>query len=92
MQNLLQQAPASDRQNTMQSYLRLTLRNLVAGMIELESLLIHDGDRSGADEALEKQELLNALRKTVAVLHKTREHFKSKELGELRVELEAVLK
>lgn len=92
MQKLLQQAPASNRQATMQSYLRLTLRNLVAGMIELESLLIHDGDRTGADEALEKQELLNALRKTVAVLHKTREHFKSKELGELRAELEALLR
>ncbi len=75
----------------MQSYLRLTLRHLVVGLVELEHLLIHDGERLGADQAAEKQELLNAVRKTVGVLQKTKDHFKSKELGELRKELETLL-
>jgi len=91
LQQLLLQPAAADRQATMRSYVRLTLRNLVVSLIELEHLMIHDGERLGMDEAVEKQELLNAVRKTVGVLQKTRDHFKSKELGELRKELETLL-
>jgi DNA-binding response OmpR family regulator len=91
LQVLLRQAPAADRQATMQSYVRLTLRNLVVGLIELEHLMIHDGERLGTDVAVEKQALLNSLRKTIGVLQKTKDHFKSKELGELRKELENLL-
>ncbi len=90
IQKLLQQTPASDHQPAMQSYLRLTLRNLVVSLVELEHLLIHDGERLGTDEAIQKQDLLKAIRKTVGVLHKSRDHFKSKELGELRKELESL--
>ena len=88
LQQLLQQAPPADRQVNMQSYVRLTLRNLVVGLMELEHLLIHDGERAGEDHALEKQEMLNAVRKTISVLEHPRNHFKSKELGDLRKELE----
>jgi ActR/RegA family two-component response regulator len=91
IQKLLQQAPTVDSESVMQSYLRLNLRNLVVGLVELENLLIHDGKRLGMDEAVQKQELVNAVRKTVGVLEKTRDHFKSKELGELRKELEALV-
>ena len=91
LQQLLQQAPAADRQAAMQGYVRLMLRNLVVGLIELEHLLIHDGERLGTDAAVQAQELSNAVRKTIGVLHKTKDHFKSKELGELRKELESLL-
>jgi len=91
IQKLLQQAPAVDSKSAMQSYLRLNLRNLVVGLVELEHLLIHDGKRLGTDEAVQKQELVNAVRKTIGVLEKTRDHFKSKELGELRKELESLV-
>jgi ActR/RegA family two-component response regulator len=91
LQQLLTQPADSERRATMQSYLRLTLRHLVVSLIELENLLTHDGDRLGTDQALEKQELVNALRKTVGVLEKTKGHFKSKELGELRKDLETLL-
>jgi len=91
LQQLLLQPAAADRQATMRSYVRLTLRNLVVSLIELEHLMIHDGERLGTDLAVEKQELLNAVRKTVGVLQKTKDHFKSKELGELRKELETLL-
>ena len=91
LQQLLQQAPAADRQAAMQGYVRLTLRNLVVGLIELEHLLIHDGERLGTDAAVQTQELSNAVRKTIGVLQKTKDHFKSKELGELRKELESLL-
>jgi hypothetical protein len=75
----------------MQGYVRITVHQLVVGLIELEHLLTHDGGRLGTDQAVEKQELLTALRKTVSILHKTRDHFKSKELGELRKELESLI-
>jgi YesN/AraC family two-component response regulator len=91
IQRLLQQSAPADRQATMQSYVRLTLRNLVVGLIDLEHFLIHDGGRLGTDRAIEKQEWHNAVRKTVGVLQKTRDHFKSKDLGDLRKELEALL-
>ncbi|HEV2695624.1 MAG TPA: response regulator [Verrucomicrobiae bacterium] len=91
IQKLIQQHPGPGRAAAMQSYLRLTVRNLVVGLIELEHLLVHDGSRLGTDQALEKHELLNAVRKTVGVLEQTRAHFKSKELGELRKELESLL-
>ena len=88
IQKLVSQVPGPGRQAAMQSYLRLALRNLVVGLVELEYLLINDGQRLGTDQALEKQELLNAVHKTIRTLQKTRDHFKSKELGELRKELE----
>ena len=91
IQKLLQQTPTADSESVMQSYLRLNLRNLVVGLVELENLLIHDGKRLGMDEAVQKQELANAVRKTIGVLEKTRDHFKSKELGELRKELETLV-
>jgi hypothetical protein len=91
LQRLLQQSPASGRQPAMQSYVRLTLRHLIVGLVDLEHLLIHEGENLGTDAAVEKQELLNAVRKTVGVLEKTKDHFKSKELGELRKELTALL-
>jgi ActR/RegA family two-component response regulator len=91
VQRLLQQPVVADREAAMQSYLRLTLRHLAVSLIELENLLIHEGGRLGADQVVEKQELRNAVRKTVGVLQKTKDHFKSRELGELRKELESVL-
>ena len=91
LQKMLQQAPAADRQAPMRSYLRLTLRHLVVSLVELENLLTYEDGQLDTNRALEKQALLNALRKTVGVLQKTKDHFKSKDLGELRKELEGLL-
>jgi len=88
---MLQQAPPADRQSTMLSYLRLTLRNLVVGLVDFEHLLVHEGKALGADQAVEQQQMLSAIRKTIGVLQKTKEQFKNKELGDLRKELETLL-
>lgn len=88
IQKLILQATGSGREAVMQSYLRLALRNLVVGLVELEYLLVQEGQRLGTDVVLQKQELLGAVHKTIRTLEKTRDHFKSKELGELRKELE----
>jgi DNA-binding response OmpR family regulator len=91
LQKLLQHAPPAARPSTMQSYLQLTLRQLVVGLVELEHLLVHEGERSGADQIVEKQALLEGVRKTIGVLQKTKDHFKSKDLGDLRKDLEKLL-
>lgn len=80
-----------DRQAVQQDYMRLTLRNLVVGLIELENLMLPDPEASGVTGALEKQSFLNTLRKTIGVLSETRHQFKSKALGELRKELETLI-
>lgn len=92
LQRILEQPVAEDRAVTMHSYLRLTLRNLVVSLVELEGFLNLHGARAGANEAIERQELVGALRKTVAVLEKTKGQFKSKDLGELRKDLETLLR
>jgi len=91
IQHLLQQSGAADRQPTMQGYLRLTLRNLVVGLIELENLLSRSGEQLDTAQLVEKQSLLEGVRKTIGVLQKTKDHFKSKELGELRKDLERLI-
>lgn len=91
LQNLLEQPTPEARPSAMRGYLRLTLRNLVVGLVELENLLVSGSATGGEAGLLEKQELIAALRKTIAVLEKTRGQFKSKELGDLRKELENLL-
>lgn len=61
------------------------------GPIELEHLMIQDGGRRDTDQAVHEQEWRNAVCKTVGVLQKTEEHFKSKDLGDSRKELETLL-
>ncbi|MGC3958610.1 MAG: response regulator [Verrucomicrobiota bacterium] len=92
LQRLLQQPATSDRPSTMRQYLRVTLRNLVLGLVELESLFLRDDIGLGAGGVIERQNLLNAVRKTIGVLQRTKDHFKSKELAELRKDLELLLK
>ena len=73
-------------------YLQITVRHL--------GLMLHQLDRSvsllGADasgrELFEKLDVISSLRRTVEVIEGTRYHFKSKELGELRKDLEVVLR
>lgn len=91
IQKLLRQVTPEGRDATMQSYVRLTMRNLVVSLIELEHMLINDGERLGTDAALQKQELTNAIHKTISVLQKTRDHFKSKDIADLRKELESLM-
>jgi hypothetical protein len=91
LQGLWEQPAEAGRRAAMQSYLRLTLRNLVLGLVELENLLA-DESAAGGGRLLERHDLLAALRKTIGVLERTRGHFKSKELGELRKELEQLLR
>jgi hypothetical protein len=88
---ILRPSPLFDRQSTMMCHQRLKFRNPVVGLIDIEHLLILDGKTLERDRAVEKQEVLNAIRKTVGILQKPGEQFKNKELGDLRKELETLL-
>jgi DNA-binding response OmpR family regulator len=89
---LLRHAPADSQQSPLNSWMSITLRNLLLALMEMKHLASTIAVQPGGDQAVEHAELLSALSKTVLVLENTRRHFKSKELGELRKELEEVLR
>lgn len=70
--------------------LSLTLRHLILTLSDLEKssalLLQHD-----TPAQLDQVNLVSAIRHTVTVLERTRQNFKSRELGELRQNLERLL-
>ncbi len=87
---LEQMSDAPDGQPLV-NYLQITLRHFSTVLGELErSVAALAGDDSGR-AALSKIDLIASLRRTVQVLEKSREHFKSKELGELRKDLTTIL-
>lgn len=75
-----------------ESYLNLTLGNLLAVLIDLKHFTEALAAQPGKENILERVTLHRALRETIDVLEKTKQSFKSKELGELRHRLEALLK
>jgi DNA-binding response OmpR family regulator len=89
---LLRHAPADSPQSPVNSWMSITLRNLMLALMDLKHLATTVSGQPGSEQTVEQAELLSALSKTVAVLEHTRRHFKSKELGELRKELEEVLR
>lgn len=84
--------PLSARESSVAGdYLRVTLYNMITQLAELgRSVTVAASGPS--PEELDKLELVAALQQAIAVLEGTRKNFKSKELGELRRRLSAVLK
>jgi DNA-binding response OmpR family regulator len=73
-------------------YLKVTVRHLGLVLSELDRSVSLLGSDPASREAFGQLDLLNGLRRTVNVLERTREHFKSKDLGELRKDLEGLLR
>ncbi|MBL9204488.1 MAG: response regulator [Opitutaceae bacterium] len=78
--------------NAELGYLQVTVRNLVVILGQLHGTLAVMRNHPDQRELLGQIDLIGSLRRTVRVLEQTREHFKSRDLGELRKELDAVLK
>ncbi len=73
-------------------YLQIAVAQFAAQLAELDrSIALLAADESGR-AALSQLDVVTSLRRTVQVLEKTRDHFKSKDLGELRKDLEMVLR
>jgi YesN/AraC family two-component response regulator len=89
LEEALRQPSPDTRRST--DYLRVTLRHMALQLADLARSTSVATDLDHSASRLEKLQLINALRETIAVLEKTRHHFKSKELGELRKRLRALL-
>jgi DNA-binding response OmpR family regulator len=92
IQELLQRAPAANSGAYFESYLNITIMNLVGSLgdfAEVANLVANSHTRK---PHLEASALTKALEETIEVLEKTRRNFHSKELGALRRKLEQVLR
>lgn len=81
-------AAKADAGGPMGSYLRLTLRQVILMLSDLEQAAVgleHGGTAVRVDHEA-------ALRRTVEVLERTKQNFKSKDLAELRKQIEQVLR
>jgi CheY-like chemotaxis protein len=90
-------APRGAQMQSLQAFAGITLRNIVDGLAGLHHLLDETGDPGSGDGEMPfassiPGDLRAVLCETVATLERTKTAFKSKELGELRRRLEALLK
>ena len=89
IEEVLRTSPAGAAAS-MEAYFNLTLRNLLAALVDLKQFN-EVLTRPGKGGSLENAALHKALQETIAVLERTKQSFKSKELGELRKRLEGLL-
>jgi CheY-like chemotaxis protein len=82
----------SDMQPGGQSYLALTLANLIASLNNFAEVAEAMAGTEAPKKRLETAALTKALHETIEVLESTRHLFKSKELGALRKKLEELLR
>ncbi|MBE2215098.1 MAG: response regulator [Opitutaceae bacterium] len=73
------------------AYLEVTLRHLMSSVLEFRDVVSALAAAPAGAESVRALELSKAVHETVEVLEKTKRVFKSKDLGELRQKLEAVL-
>lgn len=84
-------APQEVSGGPMASYLRLTLRQVMLMLADLEHATAALEKSSAASIPLEHVDHVAALRRTVEVLERTKQNFKSKDLADLRKQLEQLL-
>lgn len=75
----------------MAGYLRVTLRQIMLMLADLAQAANHLERPGPGQVALDQVDLVAAMRRTVDVLEKTKRHFKSKDLADLRKDLEKML-
>jgi len=83
--------PAGGDEGATGAYLELTLRHLMSSVLEFRDVVSALAAAPAGAESVRSLELSKAVHETVEVLEKTKRVFKSKDLGELRQKLEAVL-
>jgi DNA-binding response OmpR family regulator len=87
----LEQSADAPNAQPLVNYLQITLRHFATVLGELDQSVSTLAANDAGRAALAQIDLIASLRRTVQVLEKSREHFKSKELGELRRELASIL-
>ena len=89
VEQLAQRTTSPAQGGPMQDYLRVSLRQIIMLLSDLERAT-QSLDRRAADN-LRQVDHVAALRHTVEVLERTRQNFKSKDLADLRRQLEQLL-
>ncbi len=89
IERLMSHATPDDRSGALESFVRVSLRQAILALTELERATQVLDSRSGSRS--HQLDHVAALQHTVEVLEKTRQNFKSKELADLRKQLEQLL-
>lgn len=92
IETLLRQSPPAQAGGPMGSYLRLTLRQVMLMLADLEQATkMLDRPGPASEATLTQIDHAAALKHTVDVLGRTKQNFKSKDLADLRRQLEGLL-
>jgi FixJ family two-component response regulator len=91
LERTLRAMPPGEVGGPVGSYLRLTLRQVMLMLADLEqaAIVLEKPTSSGALASVDREA---ALRRTVDVLERTKQNFKSKDLADLRRQLEQLLR
>lgn len=88
---MLRNQPNGAASATIEAFLNTTLSNILSVLVDLKKFTEAVTTPAGNKKVLEQVTLHRALQETIDVLERTKQSFKSKELGELRKRLEALL-
>lgn len=88
---LMGNARAASDANSSGAFLELTLRHLMSSLGDLRQVVSVLAAAPSGAESIRSLEMSRALQETIEVLERTKRLFKSKDLGDLRQKLEAVL-
>ena len=91
IEEVMQKTPVGASNTTTEAYLNLTLSNILSLLLDLKSFTEALTQQPRHKDLLEHVTLHRALKETIDVLEKTKQSFKSRELGELRKKLESIL-
>lgn len=91
MEERLRRPMRAGQGNVAQDHLRVTLHNLILQLSDLDSSIAAWSQSDSAAAELRKLDFVGAVRHTIEVLEKTRQSFHSKDLGELRKQLQNLL-
>ncbi len=92
LENAIKQRGTPENTTPLHHYLALSIHHMVQMMLEMEKATQVLARTENGRNAVEKLDLINALRKTVDVLEKTKQSFRSKDLGDLRKQIDDLLK
>jgi len=91
IEEVLRNASGAASAAPTETYVNLTLTNLLSVLLDLKRFTEALAHRWGKENFLEHVTLHQAVRDTIEVLEQTKQSFKSKELGELRRRLQSLL-
>ncbi len=97
IEKVMQGTSLSSGEMPWQAFLKLTLQNIMAALVDLKMFteaFVQQQNPEVAKQLLDSSRpllLLDAIRETISVLEKSRGAFKSKELGDLRKKLENLI-